>query len=111
MESGLNDDANLCGRNTRDAARTWGVFLEPSHSQGEEAFSPPLHGGSRNLQLFRDILARHSVGGHGHNLGALNDSQGKAFRMCPCGQRRAFCGRQENRWSQMHETEDSSRRS
>ena len=88
-----------------------GASFRAQSLAGRGSVLATLHGGSRNLQLFRDILARHSVGGYGHNLGALNDSQGKAFRMCPCGQRRAFCGRQENRWSQMHETEDSSRRS
>ena len=102
MERGLNDAADLCGRNTRDAARAWGVFLEPRHAQGEESFAPQLHGGSRNLQLFGDLLTRHSVSRHGHDLCALNDAQGKALRMCPCDQRRSFCGREENRWSQMH---------
>ena len=48
VERGRHEAANLCGRKTRDAARAWGVLLEPSHAQGEESFSPPLHGGSRN---------------------------------------------------------------
>ena len=68
MERGLNDDADLGCRNTRDAARAWGVFLEPSHSQGKESFAPQLHGWSRNLQLFGDILTRHAVSRHGHDL-------------------------------------------
>ena len=93
VERGLNDAADLCYRNTRDAARAWGVFLEPSHSQGEESLSPPLHGWARNLQLVCDIPTPHSISRHGHDVCALNDSQGKALRIGPCGQRRSFCGR------------------
>ena len=111
VERGRNDDADLGDRNTRDAARAWGVFLAPRHSQGEESFAPPWHGWSRTLQLCCESRTRHSGSSQGHELGALTDSQGKARRSCPGGQRRSFVGRQEHRGSQRQEASDRSRRS
>jgi len=104
VQSGLNDCADLPFRNAWEAAGAWGIFLEPGHSQGEEALSPQLNGRSRDTQPPCDTLTRHSVSGHGDDSRALHNAQRQALRVRPCGQRRPLFGRQEYGWSEMHDT-------
>lgn len=103
LQGGFNDGAHLLVRDALDAARTRSIFFDSTDSQSEKALSPQLHRWPRDSQPHCDILAGHVVSGHGYDRRTLNDPQGQALGMCPCGQGGAFGGRQDDWWREVHD--------
>ena len=75
MQGGVNDGLDLAVRNPGNTPWARRILFEPRQPKRQEALSPELHRGTRDVQGTCNIFAEHSLRSFANNLGALNQSE------------------------------------
>jgi len=83
VQGRFNHGLDFSRRDFGDATGSRGIFFQSRQTQSQEPLSPELDGRSRNTQLASDISVQPSFGRPSDDLGALDQSSGKAPAMSP----------------------------
>ena len=75
VQGGVDDGLDLAVRNPGNTPRTRRILFQPRQPKRQEALSPELHSGPRDVQGTCNIFAEHSFRRFANNLGALNQSE------------------------------------
>src|SRR5258705_5826077 len=92
VQGGVDDSLDLAVRNPGNTPRTRRILFEPWQPKCQEALSPELHRGPRDMQGTCNIFAEQSLRSFANNLGALNQSKRDASPRGPFVQHRPFVG-------------------
>lgn len=96
VQSGFDDGPDVACWNAGDAPGPGRVLFEAGDAKSQKPLPPQLHRGPGEGQLLGDVLARHSVGRHRDDPGALDKAQRKFFPVRPGGQGGTLFGGQHD---------------
>ena len=96
VQGGVNDGLDLAVRNPGNTPRPRRILFEPRQPKRQEALTPELHRGTRDMQDPCNILAPQPLGCLANDLGALNQSKWEASSRGPFLKHRSFLGAQQD---------------
>ena len=102
VQGSVDDSSDLALRDSWNTARARGVLFQARKPKRQEALSPQLDGGPRNLEFVSNLLTQQPIGSHSDNPSTLDKPVRETSSCSPFVQRGSFVCRQRYGFGNSH---------
>lgn len=102
VQGSVDNSSDLALRDSWNTARARGILFQARKPKSQEALSPQLDGGPRNLEFVSNTLIQQAIGSHSDNPSTLDKPVREISSRGPAVQRGSFVCRQRYGFGNSH---------